>query len=160
MWWGCYVLCLWHKLTALAHFFKKNYVLVYASILMALATVFHSINSLSVFSLCSSDLISVLLVLSSISLYESLLSPDKIPSGWVGSKHQLSKWLNYIIVLLFLNTGTSPSVLTRFDPYSDKSHCSPLYLIPAFQLMDASNINTEPVNRNRLSQRNTALTSF
>ena len=55
-------------------------VFVSISVCMALSTVFHSIKSprqLSAFSLCSSGLISALLVLSTvfISLYESLLQP-------------------------------------------------------------------------------------
>ena len=53
-------------------------------VFMALSTVFHSINSTdnSVFSLCSSGLTSVLLVLSTIYLFTKVsLSPDVIPSG-------------------------------------------------------------------------------
>ena len=46
---------------------------------------------LFVFSLCSSCLFSVLLVLSAIYLFVKVsFSPDIIPSGWLGSKHQQS----------------------------------------------------------------------
>ena len=66
LWWGCYGFCLRHKLSKLAHFFKKS-VLVSVFVSMALSTVFHSINSPDISSLshcCSSGLISALLVLS------------------------------------------------------------------------------------------------
>ena len=42
-WWGCHGLCLGHKPAELAHSFYS--VLVSVSVLMALSTVFHSINS-------------------------------------------------------------------------------------------------------------------
>ena len=60
-------------------------VLVSVSVLMALSTVFHSINSPDnspLFSLCSSGLISALLVLSTIYLFMKVsLSPDIIFYG-------------------------------------------------------------------------------
>ena len=59
-------------------------VLVTVSVFMALSTVFHSINSPdnSAFSLCSSGLISALLVLSTIYLFMKVsLSPDIILCG-------------------------------------------------------------------------------
>ena len=59
-------------------------VLVTVSVFMALSTVFHSINSPdnSAFSLCSSGLISALLVLSTIYLFMKVsLSPDVILCG-------------------------------------------------------------------------------
>ena len=70
-------------------------VLVSNSVFMSLSTVFHSINSLDncpFFSLCSSDLISALLVLSMIFLFMKVsFSPDiTIPSGWLSSNHQLT----------------------------------------------------------------------
>ena len=67
------------------------------SVSIALSTVFYSINSSenSVFSLSSSVLISVLLVLSTIYLFlEVSFRPGIIPSGWLGSKHQLTKLTN------------------------------------------------------------------
>ena len=53
---------------------------------------FHKFSEqLSAFSLCSSGLISALLVLSNICLFMKVsLSPDRIPSGWLGSKHLLT----------------------------------------------------------------------
>ena len=53
---------------------------------------FHKFSlQLSVFSFCSSRLISALLVLSAISLFMKVsFSPDIIPSGWLGLKHQLT----------------------------------------------------------------------
>ena len=52
---------------------------------------FHKFSQqLSAFSLYSSRLISALLVLSTIYLYENLPSPDIIHSGWLGSKHQVT----------------------------------------------------------------------
>ena len=46
----------------------------------------------SVFSLCSSGLISALLVLSTICLFTKVsLSPDIITCGWLGLKHQLTQ---------------------------------------------------------------------
>ena len=69
-------------------------VLVSVSVFMALSTAFHSITSPGnppVFSLRSSGLISALLVLSTIYLFMKVsFSPDVIPSGWLGSKRQLT----------------------------------------------------------------------
>ena len=64
------------KPTKLAHFFYS--LLVSISVLLALSTMFHSINSPdnSAFSLCSSGLFSALLVLPTIlSLNERLIQP-------------------------------------------------------------------------------------
>ena len=66
-------LCLRHKPTELAHSFYS--VLVSVSVFMALSTVFHSLNSApdnSALSLCSSGLISALLVLSTTYLPKGL----------------------------------------------------------------------------------------
>ena len=69
-------------------------VLVSVSVFMALSTVFHSVNfpdnSLA-FSLCSSGLISALLVLSTVYLFMKVsLCPDKTLCGLTGFKHQLT----------------------------------------------------------------------
>ena len=67
-------------------------ILVSISVFMALSTVFHSINSPDNCPLSHS----VLLVLSlpywsfQLSLMKVSFSPDVIPSGWLGSKHQLT----------------------------------------------------------------------
>ena len=81
----------WHKSTELAHSF-----LFCSCICLCLYGPFNCISfhkfsqTLSVFSLCSSGITSVLLVLSTIYLFTKVsFSPDIIPSGWLGSKHQL-----------------------------------------------------------------------
>ena len=58
---------------------------------------FHKFSQqLSAFSLCSSGLISALLVLSTIYLFlEVSFSPGKILCGWLGLKHQLTNRLKY-----------------------------------------------------------------
>ena len=91
-WLRCYCLCQRHESTELAHSFLYS-VLASVSLFMVLSTVFHSINSPnnSAFSLCSSGLISVLLVLSTLYLpIKVSLSPDVILCGWLGLKHQLT----------------------------------------------------------------------
>ena len=64
-------------------------IIIIISVFMALSTVFHSINSPnnSVFSLCSSGPISAF----QLNLFVKVsFSPDKIPGGWLCSKHQLT----------------------------------------------------------------------
>ena len=62
---------------------------------------FHKFSQqLSAFSLCSSGLISALLVLSTIYLFlEVSFSPGKILCGWLGLKHQLTNRLNILLLL-------------------------------------------------------------
>ena len=83
---------IWHKPTERAHPF-----LFYSCVYFCLYGPFNCISfhklsrKLSVFSLCSSDFISALLVLSTIYLFVKVsFSPDINPSGWLGSKHQLT----------------------------------------------------------------------
>ena len=83
---------LWHKPTELAHSF-----LFCSCVCFCLCGPFNCISfhkfsrQLSAFSLCCSGLISSLLVLSSVYLFMKVsFSPDIIPSGWLGSKHQLT----------------------------------------------------------------------
>ena len=67
--------------------------LVSISIFMALSAVLHSINSPDnfPFSDCSFGLISALVVLSNVYLFMKVsFCPNIIPSGWPGSKHQLT----------------------------------------------------------------------
>ena len=54
-------------------------------------------QQLSVFSLCSSGLISLpcWFFQLHVSLWQSPISPDVIPSGWLGSRHQLTNWLTH-----------------------------------------------------------------
>ena len=83
----------WNKQTELAHPFFYS-VLVSISVFMALSTVFCFINSLSNSPFSHSylsGLISALSHLSAICIYMKIsFSPDIIPSGWQGSKHQLT----------------------------------------------------------------------
>ena len=74
---------------------------VSVAVFMALSTLFNFENSpenLFVFSLCSSGLISALLVLSTICLFMKVsFSPDIIRSGWPGSKHQITNQLASLV---------------------------------------------------------------
>ena len=70
--------------------------LVSISVLMAILNCisFHKFSrQLSVFSPCSSGLISALLALSTVCLFMKVFSPDIVPSSWLGLKHQLTSWL-------------------------------------------------------------------
>ena len=82
----------WHEPAELAHSF-----LFRSSVCFGLYCPFNCISfhkfsrQLSAFSLCSSGLISALLVLSTMYLFmKASLSPDIIPCGWLGLKHQLT----------------------------------------------------------------------
>ena len=68
---------------------------------------FHKFSQqLFAFSICSSGLISALLVLSTIYLCMKVFpSPDIILRGWLGSKRQLASYYNYIILSLFTEQG-------------------------------------------------------
>ena len=86
----------WHKPTQLAHSF-----LLCTCVYFCLYDPFHCISfhkfsrQLSVFRLCSCGLSSAVLVLSTIYLFMKVsFSPDTIPSGWLGSKHQLTNLTN------------------------------------------------------------------
>ena len=92
-WWGCCGLCLWHKPTELAHsclFCSCVCFCLYGPFNCSSFRKFYRL--ISAFSLCSSGLISAILVLSSIYLFMKVsFSPD-IQSfcGWLGlEKHQL-----------------------------------------------------------------------
>ena len=92
-WWGCYGLCQRYKSTEHAHSFLLCSCVFFS--LMALSTVFHSINS-SDNSPFSYSLLPVLsLPYWSFQLYDHLFmkvsfSPAITRSGWLGSKHQLT----------------------------------------------------------------------
>ena len=83
---------LWHKRTELAYSFLFRscvYFCLYGPFNCILFRKFS--RQVFVFSLCSSSLISALLVFSSIYLLMKVsFSPDIIPSRWLGSKHQLT----------------------------------------------------------------------
>ena len=101
-WWGSYGLCQRHKLTELAHsllFCSCVYLRVYGPFN---CISFHKLSrQLSIFSLCSSGIISALLVLSAIHLFmKDSFSPDRIYSGWLGSKHQLTTTDDRIIIII------------------------------------------------------------
>ena len=103
-WWGCYGLCLWHKLTELAQSFLFCSCVYFCRYDPFNCIPFHKFSQqLSVFSLCSSGLISDFLVLSTIYLFMKVsFSSDIILSGWLGSKHQLTK-LNATLWYLCIN---------------------------------------------------------
>ena len=85
----------WHKPIELAHFFFYS-VLVSISVFMALSTVFHSIHPPYNYLLLTLFFPSHLCLIgpfNHISLYESLHSPDIIPSGRLGLQHQLANLL-------------------------------------------------------------------
>ena len=86
----------WHKQAELAHSFLFCS-FVYLSLYGPFNCIsFHKFSrQLSVFWLCSSSLISALIVLSTIYPFMKVsFSPDIIPSGWLGSKYQLINLLN------------------------------------------------------------------
>ena len=87
------VLRFWHKPPELAH----SFFILLLCLFLSFYGPFHCISfhkfsrQLSAFSLCSSGLISALLILSTKYLFMKVsLSPDVTPSGWLGSKHQLT----------------------------------------------------------------------
>ena len=91
-WWGCCGLCFWLKPTELAHS-----LLFCSCVCFCLYGPFNCISfhkfprQVSAFSLFSSGLISALLVLSTVCLFMTVsFSPDIIPCGWLGLKHQLT----------------------------------------------------------------------
>ena len=95
-WWGCCSLCFWHKPTELSHSFlfcSCVYISLYGPFNSVL---FYKLSwQLSAFSLCSSGLISAILVLSTIYIYlymnkVSSFSSDVILCGWLALKHQLT----------------------------------------------------------------------
>ena len=85
-WWGCCGLCFWHKPTELAHPFFFCFVSVSYGPFNCIS--FHEFSQqLSAFSVCSSGLISVLLVLSTLYLFTKVsFSPDIILYGRLGLK--------------------------------------------------------------------------
>ena len=107
MWWGCYGLCLWHKPTELAYSFLFCSCIFFFLYDPFNCISFHKLSQqLSVFSLCSSGLISGLLVLSTVYLFRKVsFSPDIMSSGWLGSKHQITN--------LLMTTSVTALIVTR-----------------------------------------------
>ena len=98
LWWGCYGLCQRHKQTELPFLFIL-FLCVFLS-LWPFLPYFIPKNSrqLSAFSLCSSGLISALLVLSTTYLFMKVsLSPDIIFCGWLGLKYQITTSQDWIL---------------------------------------------------------------
>ena len=90
-WCGCRSLCLWHKLTELAHSFSCCSCVCFCLYGPFNCIPFHEFSrQLSAFSLCSSGLISAFLVLSTCLVMKVSLSPDVILCGWLGLKPQLT----------------------------------------------------------------------
>ena len=87
---GCCGLCFWRKPTELARFFFLFFSFCLCGLFNCIS--FHKFSQqLFTFSLCSSSLISALLVLSTIYLFMKVSSsPDIILCGWLGLKHQLT----------------------------------------------------------------------
>ena len=87
-WWRCSCLCLWHKPTELAHSFLFCSCVCFCLYGTFNCVSFHKFSrQLSAFSLCSTGLISALLVLSTIlPLYESLPQPWRNPLWLTGLK--------------------------------------------------------------------------
>ena len=102
-WLGCCCSCFWHKLNELSHS-----LLFCSCVCFCLYGPLNRISfqkfsrELSAFSLCSSGLISALLVLPTICLFVKVcFSPDIILGGWLGSKHQLTIRLHLSSVKAF-----------------------------------------------------------
>ena len=85
---------------------------------------FHKFSQqLSIFSLCSSGLISTLSVLSTICLFKKVsFSPDMIPCGWVGSKHQLTNCWNLGFLISPFSGLFNISPLHSLQTHSDQCY--------------------------------------
>ena len=100
-WWGCCDLRFYHKPTKLAHSFLFCSCDCFCFYGPFNCISFHKFSrQVSAFSLCSSGLISALLVLSTIYLFMKIsLSPDVILCGCLGLKHKLSLSLSLYLSL-------------------------------------------------------------
>ena len=100
--------------------------LLSVSVFTALSTVFHSINSPdnSASSLCSSSLISALLVLStiSLSLWKSPSALDTILCGWLGLKHQPTNKLSLLCNQPQSHKDPRLNAKRRYAPGSERNH--------------------------------------
>ena len=92
-WWGCCGLSLWLKQNRACPLLFILFLCLFLSLWPFNCISFHKFSRpLSAFSLCSSGLISALLILSIIYLFMKVsVSPDiTILCGWLGLKHQLT----------------------------------------------------------------------
>ena len=90
-WWSCCGLCLWHKPFELAHSFLFCSFVCFCLYGPFKCISFHTFSrQLSAFSLCSSGLMSALLVVTTVYLFMKVFfSPDIILCGWLNLiKHQ------------------------------------------------------------------------
>ena len=108
------VLCLWHIPSELAHSFLFCSCVCFYLYGPFNCISFHKFswqNSAS--SFCSSDLISALLVLSTIYLFMKVfLSPDMILCGWLGLKHQLIDWPLWLSLICSICLYLTNSMMT------------------------------------------------
>ena len=93
-WWGCSGLCLWHKPTKLAHSFLFCSCVCFFLYGPFNCISFHKFSQQPfAFSFCCCGINSALLVLSTVYLFMKVsLSPHIILCGWLGLKHQLTKY--------------------------------------------------------------------
>ena len=93
----------WHKPTELAHSFLFCSCVYFCPCGPFNCISIHKFSRhSSVFWLCSSGLMSALLLISTIYVFKKVsFSPDIIPSVWLGSKHQLTTSLTLQMTLLF-----------------------------------------------------------
>ena len=93
-WWGCCSLCLWHKLTELAHSFLFCSCVYFCLYDPFKCISFHKFSrQLSAYSLCSSCLSSAVLVLSTVYLFMKV-----ILCGCLGSKPKLTSLTDWVVV--------------------------------------------------------------
>ena len=115
MWRGCCSLRLWHQLTELAHPFSFCSCVYTCSYGPFNCISFHKFSRrMFSFSLCSSCLISVLLVLLTIYLFVKIaLSPDVILCSWLALMHRVTNQLtNFKLSIGYLVTRASTCIST------------------------------------------------
>ena len=145
-WWGCSGLCLWHKPTKLAHSF-----LFCSCVCFCLYGPFNCISfhkfpqQLFAFSFCCC-INFALFVLSTIYLFMKVsLSPHIILCGWLGLKHQLTKYqcakqcwfVHFLLFLQFIFARIAVLLNTLFYLSSFQQNCGGVAIYwcdPAFVL--------------------------
>ena len=117
----------WHKPTELAHSFSFCSCVYFCLYGPFNCISFHQFFQLpSVFWLCSSGLISALLVLSTLHLFMKVsFSPDLTPSGWLGWKESTNScthffvlffWITYLL-RLYICSRTRPCIHSQSFMY-------------------------------------------